>query len=237
MQARFVAAVLPVLLASAPGVAAAEAILVPPQLERLPESEVDARLRMLEERLEAGRFTGQLWQQGWTGFYALTTLTGTVGAVAADDADGRVVNLVSAVKSVGALAQLVTDPLPARLGAAPMGEADPDRRLMRLALGERQLATNAARASSRFSLQRHLEGVTTNLIGGAVIWAFGDSGDALTSTLVGIAIGEAQIWSQPWRAEGDLAAYRTAFPTTTVQRAPSWELRPMGTGVQLALRF
>lgn len=237
MQALPVAALSALLLAAAPTSGMAQGVPVPPQLERLSEGEVDARLRLLEERLDAGRFSGQVWQQGWTGFYALTTLTSAAGAVAADDADGRVANLVGAVKSIGALAQLITDPLPARLGAAPMGEPAPDRRLVRLALGERQLAENAARARSRFSLQRHLEGVTTNLIGGAVIWAFGDSGDAITSTLVGIAVGEAQIWSQPWRAEGDLAAYRTAFPTTTVQRAPGWELRPMGTGVQLALRF
>ena len=49
-----------------------------------------------------------------------------------------------------------------------------------------------------------------------------------------IAIGEAQIWSQPWRAPGDLRDYDATFPS---RAGISWELQPMGTGVQLAIRF
>ena len=88
----------------------------------------------------------------------------------------------------------------------------PRDRLLRLAVGERTLIENAASAESRFSLRRHLEGVTANLIGGAAIATFGDSGDAVRSTLIGIAIGEAEIWSQPWRATGDLRDYHAQFP-------------------------
>jgi hypothetical protein len=208
---------------------------VPGDLDRLPASEVEARLDFLTERLDDGRFSAAAWQYGWSGFYGVSTLVNGVGLVTAGDSDARVVSLVDGLKSVGALAELVTDPLPARLGAEPIRAVPDDAARLRLAVGERQLVANAARAQSRYSLRRHLEGVTTNLIGGAFIWAFGDSSDALRSTLVGIAVGEAQIWSQPWRAAGDLRDYRAAFPTTLA--GIEWELRPMGTGVQLALRF
>jgi hypothetical protein len=210
------------------------------QLGQLSDAEIDARLGFLEERLDAGRGTAQAWQYGWTGIYATTLAFGVGQAIATDSGDTRLANLVNAVKSAGALAQLVLDPLPARLGADPMRAVpaqDRQGRRERLAVGERQLRVNAVRADSRYSLQRHLEGVTTNLIGGAVIWAFGDPTDALVSTLSGIAFGEAQIWSQPWRAADDIADYRSAFPTTTAARGVDWELRPTPHGVQLALRF
>ena len=55
--------------------------------------------------------------------------------------------------------------------------------------------------------------VTTNLIGGGVIYAFGDSKDAMISVLSGIAFSEAQIWTQPWRATSDLARGRSLGAT------------------------
>ncbi|MEK0082241.1 hypothetical protein [Benzoatithermus flavus] len=54
------------------------------------------------------------------------------------------------------------------------------------------------------------------------------------STLSGIAVGEAQIWSRPWRAGRDLDDDRAAFPTTTARRGIEWELRPTPYGVRLA---
>lgn len=228
-----------VLLAAGGEASAVEPIAVPGDLERLTADEVDSRSRFLTERLDDGRFSAQVWQYGWTGLFAASTVTNAVTLVTGDS-DDRVVGLVDGVKSAAAVAQLVTDPLPARLGARPMLAVPVDNRegrLQRLAVGERQLVINAVRAESRYSLQRHLEGITTNLIGGAFIWAFGDSGDAIRSTLVGIAVGEAHIWSQPWRAAGDLSDYRAAFPTTLAAPGIRWELRPMGTGLQLALRF
>jgi hypothetical protein len=223
---------------AAPG--RAQPVEVGPQLEGLDDPEIQARTGFLEERLDAGRRSAQAWQYGWTGVYGVTTTVSAVGTLLADDADDRVYNLVGAVKSAGALAQLLLDPLPARLGAAPMREVPATTRrgrLERLAVGERQLFVNAARAEQRYSLRRHLEGVTTNLIGGAVIWAFGDSSDAVVSTLSGIAVGELQIWTQPWRATGDLEDYRNRFTDGSPVGAGDWELRPRPGGVELALRF
>ena len=80
----------------------------------------------------------------------------------------------------------------------------------RVAVGERLLRRGAERAQTRYSWSRHLLGIATNLLGGAVIWSLGDGHDALQSTLTGIAVGEAQIWSEPWRATGDLRDYERA---------------------------
>ncbi len=218
----------------------AQQIEIPFELEDLSLTEAEARLGFIEERLDDGRRTAQVWQYGWTGAFAVGLVSSTAQAVLADDGDERVYQIVGAVKSAGALGQMLTDPLPARLGADPVRAVPADSaegRLQRLAVGERQLVENAARAESRYSWRRHLEGVTTNLIGGGVIYALGDSTDALVSTLSGILVGELQIWSQPWRATSDLGDYRNAFPSTMASRGIEWQLRPTLHGVEVAFRF
>ena len=132
---------------------------------------------------------------------------------------------------------LLRDPLPANLGAQPMRAVPGDdraARLERLAVGERQLLAGAQRAETRYDLRRHLLVIGGNLLGGAAILALGDAEDAVQSTLIGTAIGEAQIWSQPWRAPADLRDYRAEFPKA---RGISWQLRPKGRGLEVVLRF
>jgi hypothetical protein len=51
--------------------------------------------------------------------------------------------------------------------------------------------------------------------------------------LVGIAVGEMQIWSQPWRPTGDLRAYEARFPDASA----AWSVRARGPGAELVLRF
>jgi hypothetical protein len=222
-----------------PGSAAAAGPPPPPVLT-LSDAELAARLGFLEERLHAGRPTALAWQWGWTGFYSASLALNVGYAVEAEDGDDRVRAIVDATKSAAATLQtltLLSDPLPANVGAQPMRDvAGDDRaaRLERLAVGERQLLASAARAETRYSLRRHLIVLGGNLLGGAAILALGDADDALQSTLIGTAIGEAQIWSQPWRAPGDLRAYRASFPNA---RAITWDLRPKGRGVELVFRF
>jgi hypothetical protein len=218
--------------------AAGQEVEIPFELEDLSAAEAGARLEFLEERLDQGRFAAQAWQYGWTGVFGAGLALGAAQTFTADDGDERVYHIVGAVKSALALGQMITDPIPGRLGADPV-RAVPDGtaegRLRRLAVGERRLVENAAHAESRFSWRRHLEGVTTNLIGGAAIWTLGNGGDALVSTLSGIAIGELQIWTEPWRATSDLADYRSSFPSTMA--SIEWQLRPRLNGVEIAFRF
>ena len=199
-----------------PGAAAATE--PPPPVLTLSDAELAARLGFLEERLDAARPTALAWQWGWTGFYSASLALNVGYAIEAEDGDDRVRAIVDATKSGVATVQtltLVRDPLPANVGAQPMRDVPGDdraARLERLAVGERQLLASAARAETRYSLRRHLIVLGGNLLGGAAILALGDADDALQSTLIGTAIGEAQIWSQPWRAPGDLRDYRASFP-------------------------
>ena len=206
----------------------------------IPDAELAARLDFLERRLDAARPASLAWQSGWSAFYTVSLAANAGYATVADDHDDRVRAIVDAVKSGVAMVQtlrLAHDPLPGNLGAEPMravpGE-DRAARLQRLAVGERQLLASAERAETRYDLGRHLMVVGSNLLGGAAILAFGSTRDAIASTAIGTAIGEAQIWSQPWRATADLRDYRAAFPAVP---STGWELRPRGPGVELVLRF
>ena len=106
-------------------------LAAPPGLARetrpvlaLSDAELAARLGFLEERLDAGRPPALAWQWGWTGFYGAGLVLNGGYAAVAEDGDDRVRAAVDAVKSGVALAQtlrLVRDPLPANVGAAPMG--------------------------------------------------------------------------------------------------------------------
>jgi hypothetical protein len=213
---------------------------MPGRAMAMSDAELGARLHFLESRLDAGRPTALAWEWGWSGAYAASFVGNTIYAVSADEADDRVRAIVDAAKSGLATIQMATlllHPLAAGLGAEPMREVpgdDRSARQLRLAVGERQLLTTATRAETRFSLRRHLVTIGANLIGGAAIATFGDSGDAVLSTMIGIAVGAAEIWTQPWRAPGDLRDYHVSFPAT---RGITWEFRQRGTGVQLAFHF
>lgn len=231
-----------VLLAAAlagatPARAQAGDIEVSPRLEMLSDAEIAERLSFIENRLEAGKTYAQVWQYGWTGIYTVTAVAGAYGAITADDGDARALSIVSGVKSALAAADLIGNPLPARLGAAPLTAVPGtgrDAQLQRLALGERALLDNAELADRRYNLRPHVQNVTVNAIGGLLVWYFGNSTDALVSLVGGIAVGEAQIWSQPWRASADLREYRGEFPGAI---AEGWELRPRLNGAELAYRF
>ena len=87
----------------------------------------------------------------------------------------------------------------------------------------------------------HLIGWAVNLAGGAVIWAFGDSSDALISTISGIAISELAIYSQPGRAINDLEDYEKKFSGHHSQKRLSWHVTPArdgaGVSINLSLPF
>ena len=232
--------ILLVLALAVAGQAAAEAPASKPPLVLPSDAELAARLGFLEERLDAARPTALAWEYGWTGFYAVGFATNVVWAVKAGDGDDRVRGIVDATKSALATAEMVNllrDPLPASHGAQPMRDVPGDgraARLERLAVGERLLRESVARADTRYSWRRHLLGIATNLLGGAAIWTLGDGRDAAESTLIGIAVGEVQIWSQPWRAAGDLRDYEAQFPDAG---QTAWSVRARGPGVELAWRF
>ena len=206
----------------------------------LSEEEMERRLAFISERLNEGRTTARYWQYGWSSFYAASAAVQGVKAIEPNDGDDDVYYTVGAVKSAAALALMLLKPLPAVEGATylhDMPTATPEQKEARFKAAEDRLHNNARRAEARTSWTRHLTVVAVNLIGSAVIAVFGDGEDAVVSGLTGIALGEANIWSQPSRAIDDLADYEKEFPAPQAANDMDWELTPIDKGLCVTFRF
>jgi hypothetical protein len=132
---------------------------------------------------------------------------------------------------------MLLKPLPAVRGAEPVLSPSMEKPGDRLESAEALLRENARRAEERTSWKRHLIGIAANLMGGAAIVAFGDTSDAVVSTLTGIAISEAAIWSQPKRAIDDLEDYENRFQRRHAVGRPSWQVSPILAGAVIIVRF
>jgi hypothetical protein len=203
--------------------------------------EIDERSRFIEERLDAGRTHAAWWQYGWGGFYTVTMVTSAVSASNqnGDDAgDDRLNNGVNAAKSALGLVDRIFRPLPGRSGADGM-RAMPNttraEKLARLARGEKELRETARRSDDRKSLMHHLQIVGVNLLGGAIVAAWGDTEDAIISTVGGIAMGQVVTWTQPWQPVRDLEDYERGF--THARNKLHWKIVPMRFGAMLQVDF
>lgn len=211
-----------------------------PSRDDISDAELDERLKFIETRLGGLNPNASYWQYGWTGFYAAAAVGQAALAIDEDDNDDETNYIVGAVKASGALAQMLLKPLPA-VKSFERFELMPAQnrveRLRKLEQGEALLRENAARAQQRYGWKRHLIGIGANLVGGAVIGAYGDSSDAVTSTVIGIAVSEATIWTEPERAVTDLDDYRRNFSNPKRSNAHNWRLVPTLGGVALHMSF
>jgi len=204
------------------------------------DAELEQRLKFIETRLGKLNPNARYWQHGWTGFYTATAIGQPILAVNEDDNDGETNYIVGTVKSVGGLALMLLKPLPAvksydRFQSIPAQTRA--ERMHKLEQGEAMMRENSERALQRYGWKRHLMGIGANLLGGAMIAAYGDSSDAVTSTAVGIAVSEAVIWSEPGRAAKDLDDYRDNFRNAHGTGARNWRLVPMTGGIALNVSF
>jgi hypothetical protein len=211
-------------------------------LHDISESELDQRLKFIETRLAGLNPNASYWQYGWTGFYAASAVGQAALAIDEDDSDDQTGYIVGAVKSTGGLVQMLFKPLPAVTSHddfQSMSSETRVERLLKLEQGEALLHENAIRVQQRYGFKRHAIGIAANLLGGAVIAAYGDSSDAVPSAVLGIAVSEAAIWTEPSRAATDLNDYRSKFDGAQRTSERNWRLvsSNSGMGVALHIRF
>jgi hypothetical protein len=206
------------------------------------DSELDQRLKFIETRLVELNPKARYWQYGWTGFYAASAVGQAALAIDEDDSDDKTGYIVGAVKSTGGLVQMLLKPLPAVTSHDDFQSLPSQtraERLLKLEQGEALLYENANRAQQRYGWKRHAIGIAANLLGGVIIATNGDSSDAVASTVLGIAVSEANIWTESSRAETDLNDYRSNFHDGQKTSEHNWHLVPSngGMGVVLNISF
>lgn len=242
MHMRFRALLLSIVCITLQGLAWAEEPVgaVPERISRLSDREVTQRLDYLDQRLDTGRDYAWYWWNGWTTFYALGAVIEGTRAGLADGGSARADNVVSAVKATGGVINLLRKPLAAKNGAdavRALPHSTPEDRRRQLVAAEDQLRANAHDADGRYSWLRHVLNVGVNAGGAVIVWqGFGDRTRAWRSAGIGIAVGEAMIWSQPWWPGQEVEDYRRRFDGASGQRI-SWHLTPTIAGAALQVNF
>ncbi len=198
-----------------------------------------ARLQWLVDRADSHELYADLWWRGWIGFYGVGVVFQSTRAGLEDDAGQRADLTVGAVKAVIGVTRLYFSRPVARLGSEPLRvEALPDEEtcLERVAQGETLLRQAAHESDRRWDWKAHFFNVALNTAGAVIVTqAFHEKG-GWTSGGIGIAVGEAMLWSQPWHGRSDLEEYEATFAAAPPTRA-SWTLMPYELGLRLQVRF
>ena len=235
---RFLAALLlavPLGCAGIGGPRAIDASFSPPRTAR----EATARLAFLEERLDTGRRHAELWSWSWLAINGAGLGSTVYTAVTTNHGDTRAFNAVQASQAALGVADVLwLRPMPGRTGADPLraAAARGESAEARVAQGERLLVASAERAAARRDWRLHAANLALQALGAGVLLALDEPGYAGLAMALGLIGGEANFWSEPSRATGDLDGYRQLVATGVGPRT-SWQLAPHRNGVALVLRY
>jgi hypothetical protein len=203
------------------------------------DTQTRERLEWLVERTDSRELYADLWWKGWTGFYGAGVVIQGTRAGFEHDEGQRADLIVSAVKAVGGVTRLYFARPVARLGADPLrAEALPDEEscLARVAQGEALLRQAAEESENRWNWTPHLVNVAVNTAGALIVTQAFDQKSGWTSAGIGIAVGEAMLWSHPWHGRSDLEDYEGRFAHASASRT-SWALMPYAGGLLVQVRF
>ena len=209
------------------------------------DSRVTARLRSVEQALEAGEPAAQLWWGGW--LFGLTTAAAAQGVASLSvSARAQPLYQVGAVRAAIGAASVVLVPFPAafapaRLRALPEGTAAD--RLEKLRLAEHLLRRAAMIERLGRSWVPRAGALLLNSAGSLWLWLREDRpASAAISFALGMAVGEAKIFTQPTAAiDAAEALLGVDAPAAAggAARGPAlrWALWPAPGGVLLAGQF
>jgi hypothetical protein len=206
------------------------------------QERVAERLRFIHERLKAEAVQARTWEAGWSIVYIGGLGYASYELANAHSASALTQGAIGAGQSLIGAMTMGLLPLKASRGAHELESAhDADDSPERLRLAESLLRRNAAETELRYSWKPHVISIAMNLIGGAAIWIAGDLRRGAQSAGIAIAVGELQIWTQPWQAARDLREYRQRFgglaATSTTSRAVATSLAVHISATQLAITF
>jgi hypothetical protein len=198
--------------------------------------QVEERLRFIESRLKSEAVQARTWEAGWSmvfiGGLAYGSYQIAESRTSAELTEGVVGASKSVLGAVGmGLAPLKTSRGTHELdGIADDGSAD---RRQRLRLAESLLRRNAQESDQRYAWKPHVLALALNLLGGIAICIAKDLPRAAQSTGIAIAVGELQLWTQPWQAKRDLRQYRERFGGMAEASASRPSVRVSASSVQL----
>lgn len=190
-----------------PGVASAQQEPRPPSVLPSPTFSLDARMKFLATRLEAGSGPARLWWYGWTIGYTAAAIGYGAAALSVGNREIRQDAWVACASTVFGAAATFFDPFPAALSPAQIRQAATDSELPQL---EQWMHEGAQAEKLGRSPLAHGLGVGVAILEGLVIaLGFHRPADAAITAGISVVFAELQIWTQPTAAIGDVAAYES----------------------------
>jgi hypothetical protein len=188
---------------------------------------VGARLQYLEPRLAAHASYADRWWWIWNGVHATGLVYGGAMAGVEDDGGERALSAVDATKSAIGLAEGILDPPVLREGidgVTAISVASADGCTTRLRAAEELLYAAAEEAhEERRGWLGHAGNLALNLIGALVVAEGFDEPSGWGAGALGLLVGEIELWSYPWHAEGTAREYERRFPRDELS-APRWRV-------------
>lgn len=207
------------------------------------DEDVSRRLAFLEARLDRGTAAADRWFYGWYAGYTLLSVGQLSAAVALTNRGLRTDAAVAgASASLGVLA-LALFPFTPRTAAGTLAafpEATPEERRAKLSVAERILHQSAEREVRARSWVTHVLGITVSVGTGLFLaLAYNRAATGALTTLGGITLTEAQIFTAPTAAIDDEREYqRLEVRASTPERASvTWTVAPAGGGISLVGAF
>jgi len=228
------------LISLAPTLAGAETIATPAvSLDRCAGDDA-ARVRFLEDRLDARRTYADYWWKGWMGAYGLGTVIEAVQASTHDDEGRKADYAISAGKALFGTVRVALTPPTARVGADPMRAVEPVDAAtcrQRVEVGEELLRKSARESEARWDWKRHAANVAINVAHGIIVSQAFDDDRAWGSAGVGIVVGELMTFSHPWHGDDDLTDYEQKFGGLPPAQRVSFSIAPWNQGARVLVRF
>lgn len=178
-------------------------------------SEVDARLEFLHGRLSSEQRSAFLWCYGWTIGYSIGVAAQGALYFASTDEDIKAQAWVSAAGTAIGLISQLSNWLPA-VSAADRLEgferASDSEKLILLERAEDSLKKSAEIEAFGRTWLMHAGSLLIATATSAVLWFRYDlRSEAITNFATSIAVGEANIWTQPTAAINDWQEYQNKF--------------------------
>jgi hypothetical protein len=209
------------------------AILVLPCKARADDT--GARYAFARDAVETSRVHAETYWLGWILFYAVGAHVQAVRAGVADERGPRADLVVSTVKAVGGVVGLAVRP---NLGIRDSSSFErmpantPAERRARLREAETIMIYNADKLDNRYAWYRHALNVGVNGAGALIVGlGFDDWRSGLISAAIGVAVGELNIFTQPWQPESAIEDYQRRFGA--LKGAERW--RPDDVAIQVSV--
>jgi hypothetical protein len=214
--------------------------------DELSDSQIEERLRVVQQMLKQGEPNADRWWCGWLIGYSAATVGQGAIFLTSDDKKLRQDMALGAVTTLlGAVGQIV-DPMvpgyaPNRLGSFP--ESTPEQRRIKLAEAEEWLMKSALREKEGRSWKTHAITGIVNLGSGLVVWLGfkRDIWEGAGNFALNTVITEIQIWTQPTKAIKDyneyLNRYKSGSNTGCIRSEVKWSLNVYPGGVGITVLF